>query len=368
MAEERDQAERTEEPTPRRLEQARERGQVAFSREVSHVLLLGCGLSLAISAGPWSAEHTARTLQRLLAAAGVGFDLGEAGREELRIALGQVAAITLLWLVALWLAGLASPLLQRSVVWTPKPLAPKLERISPLAGIRRLISLATLVELAKGLVKLAIVGAVTGLVLRSVPAELPGLVEIGPVGLGERLLALSLQLVGAVLGAMLLLAAIDLFWQRVHHRRQLRMTRREIKEELRETEGDSVVKQRLRQLRLQRARHRMMAEVPKATVVITNPTHYAVALRYDPVKMAAPVLVAKGVDELAITIREVARRHGVPVVENPPLARALYAALSPGQTIPPAYYQAVAGIIAYVYRLAGRRTEGVAAPRSDAAR
>lgn len=351
MAEERDDADRTEEPSQRRLEQARERGQVASSREPGHVLLLGCGLLLTLWAGPWSAERLARSLRAVLAAAGAPPGSAVAGSMDLVAALGDALVVPLLWLLALFAAALAGPFLQGSVVWSTQPLAPKLERISPVAGLRRLVSLSTLVELAKGLLKLAIVTTAALVVLRALAPELGVLVELAPAALLERLVEAAGRLLGVVLAALLVLAAVDVLWQRLQHHRQLRMTRQEVKEELKESEGDPIVKQKLRQLRLERARRRMMAEVPKATVVVTNPTHYAVALRYDSATMAAPKLVAKGVDTLALAIRDLARRHGVPVVENPPLARALYAALEPGDTITPAHYQAVAELVAYVYRI-----------------
>ena len=352
MAEQRDDADRTEEPSQRRLEQARERGQVATSREPGHVLVLGCGLLLTLWAGPWSAERLARSLRALLGAAGAPSGPGPAGSAELLAAAADALLLLLAWLLPLFAAGLAGPFLQGAVVWTAQPLLPKLERISPVAGLGRLFSLSTVVEFVKGLVKLAIVAGAMVFVLRPLPAEVAHLVELAPIAFVGRLIELTARLVGAVLAILLVFAVVDTVWQRLDHRRRLRMTRQEVKEELRESEGDPLVKQKLRQLRLQRARRRMMAEVPKATVVVTNPTHYAVALRYDAATMAAPKLVAKGVDSLALAIRDVARRHGVPVVENPPLARALHAALEPGDVIPPAHYRAVAELIAYVYRLA----------------
>lgn len=352
MADEQDQADRTEEPSQRRLEQARERGQVAASRELGHVLVLGTGLLLTVAAGPWSAEHLASALRAILAASGAPAGSGVAAAPTVRAALGEAALVILAWLAVLTVAGIAGPALQGAVVWSGQLLVPKLERISPLAGFRRLVSASTLVELGKGLIKLAIVAIASWLVLEPLAARPEALLDLAPAALLGELMALSIRLAGSVLAALAALAAIDWLWQRQQHIRQLRMTRQEVKEELRESEGDPAIKQRLRQLRLTRARRRMMAEVPKATVVVTNPTHYAVALRYDPLTMAAPKMVAKGQDHLAFAIRDTARRHGVPVVENPPLARALYGALEPGQTIPPAFFQAVAELIAYVYRLA----------------
>lgn len=353
MAEEREAAERTEEPTQRRLEQARERGQIALSREIGHCFVLATGLVLLIFLAPHTAAQLSLALGALFAEAageGISADL-----------LWQRAAASTIWALAPWLlalllAGLAGPVVQNAVVFTAEPLRPRLERISPVAGLRRLVSAATLTEFVKNLAKLLLVGGAAALSLADLAEELAASAGLAVLSWVELLTARAVRLIASVLAVLLLLALLDVVWQRFEHRRRLRMTRQEVREEFRETEGDPKVKQRLRQLRFERARRRMMAEVPKATVVVTNPTHYAVALRYEATRMHAPKVVAKGVDRIALRIVEIARAHGVPVLENPPLARALYAAVEPGQTIPASFYEAVARLIAHVFRLRGLDT------------
>lgn len=355
MAEERDEAERTEEPSQRRLEQARERGQVAVSREIGHVFVLSAGLALLVFLAPWTGARLGAAMRALFALAPAGDPSALVLVHE---AVGEVAVAVGLWLAILLLAGLAGPFAQNAIVFSAEPLRPRLERISPLAGLRRLISAAALTEFLKNLVKLALVGAAAFWSLRDLLSELASSVALPLLGWVEVLGARAFRLLGFVLVALALVAAVDALWQRFEHRRRLRMTRQEVKEEFRETEGDPKVKQRLRQLRFERARRRMMAEVPKATVVVTNPTHYAVALRYEAATMRAPRVVAKGVDRIALKIVAIARAHGVPVLENPPLARALHAAVEPGQTIPASFYEAVARLIAHVYRLRGIEPSG----------
>jgi flagellar biosynthetic protein FlhB len=239
-------------------------------------------------------------------------------------------------------------------MWTPKALTPKPERISPLAGVKRLLSAQTLAELVRSLVKLALVGWLVLALGRAAAGPILGAVELSVAGFLALLVDLGWRLFLALAVGTAVLAALDFLWQWHSLRSQLRMSRREIVEEHKHTEGDPLIKQRLRGLRLARARRRMLAEVPKATVVITNPTHFAVALRYDPQTAPVPVLIAKGTDRVAARIREAALAHGVPLVENPPLARLLHATVELGRAIPKAHYEAVAEVIGYVLRLRER--------------
>lgn len=257
-------------------------------------------------------------------------------------------------LIALVLvAAAASVLIQTGFLLSTAPLRPKLERISPAAGVRRLLGLDNMMEAGKSIVKLAIVGAAAWHVL---VADLPRLASApfeSVNALPAELVAAVLPLLLAVLGAQGAIAVLDVFWVRLRHTGTLRMSRQDMRDEQKETDGDPKVKQRIRRLRMQRARRRMMAAVPKATVIVTNPTHYAVALAYDRTRGAAPRVVAKGVDSMAARIREVARAHNIPLVPNPPLARALHG-LELDAEIPAEHYKAVAEIIAFVWRLRGR--------------
>ncbi len=254
------------------------------------------------------------------------------------------------FVLAAMLAGVAAVVVQTRFLLNSRALRVDLARISPRAGLKRLFSADSLVEAVKSLVKVTALAIVAWRVLRG---DLPSLL-LAPFGEPSQLLSRAagpvLHVLLAVLAAQAGIAALDLFWVFLRHSRELRMSRHDIQEELRETEGDPRVKARLRQIRTFRARKRMLAAVPKATVVITNPTHYAVALSYDRAKHAAPRVVAKGVDSLAARIREVAEANRVPLVANPPLAQALYR-VELDTDIPAEHYQAVAEIIAYVWRL-----------------
>jgi len=354
MAEEQDRSQKTEEPTQRRIEEARRKGQVATSREVNHVLVLGTGALVLLVFAPAAASGIGGALLPFTAAppriAVEPADLAQV----LAGLLGELGVALLLPALLFIAAALAAGVIQNGPLWSGEPLKPKLERISPAAGAKRLFSLRSLIEFAKGVLKITLIGtAGTALLWPALPAvtQASGL-EVGPLiqvlaDLALRLLAGISVLTGAI-------ALADVAYQRFEHRKQLRMSRRDVQDELKQTEGDPHLKARLKSLRMERARRRMMAEVPKATVVITNPVHVAVALHYDGETMAAPRLVAKGADSLAARIRELARAHSVPVVENPPLARTLHAAVEIGEEVPKAHYRAVAEVIGYVLRLPRR--------------
>ncbi len=352
MAEERrDQGEKTEEPTQRRLDKARERGQVPSSREVSSLFLFAAAL-LLFGVGTPAALPSLDLLFR------VPFDaVRETGPEHspLAAAAGHALllglALAVVPLTAMAVAAVLASAVQNAIVWNREAFVPKPERISPARGLSRIFSLKGLAELVKSIAKIVFAGLAAAVVLvpetdrlEAVPAlPLPSAVAyMGSLGL-RLLLAMTI--------AVLIIAAADYAWQRASHRREMRMTRQELKDEHKETEGDPMIRQRLRALRMERARTRMMAEVPQSTVVITNPTHYAVALRYVPEETPAPKVVAKGADLLALRIREIAREHRIPIVENPPLARLLYGSAEIGKFIPQAHYEAVAEIIATVMRL-----------------
>lgn len=351
MAEQREDAERTEEPTPRRLQKAREEGQVASSREVHTLFVLTAATLLLFAGGAPAAGLIGRILEASFArVAEVGAGAGAAVLPGIR-ELAPAALLVFLPPACLALAAVLASAVQNAIVWTGRTIAPQLSRISPLAGARRLFSRRTLVELGKNLAKLAVAALAAGVAVWPDLDLLAATPALEPAAFAARLAALVLRLFVAVCVAVVLIAILDYAFQRAEHVRQLRMSRRDIREEHRETEGDPLVRQRLRAIRMERARRRMMAEVPKSTVVVTNPVHFAVALRYRQGRDAVPEVVAKGADLLARRIRELARAHGVPIVEDPPLARLLYAGADVGKPIPPAHYEAVARVIALVLRL-----------------
>lgn len=365
MAEDQDDSQKTEEPTRKKLDDARNKGQVASSQEVKHWFILFAGLLLIGLFAPWSLDQLTGGMRGFLSTIHqVPTDSGSLV-VLMRRAMEQITLVLALPLLALVVFAAAAGLVQNGLMWTVDPLKPKLEKISLIKGFKRLFSLKSLVEFAKGIAKITIVGVVATLVVWRDLAAVDAYAGLPAGALMERVWWMSVKLMIAVLAVMSAIAGLDWLYQRFDFTKQQRMTRQEVKDEFKQTEGDPMVKARLRQIRMERARQRMMAAVPEADVVITNPTHYAVAMKYEVDSMGAPRVVAKGVDHLALRIRELAKEHDVPVMENPPLARALYAAVEVDQEVPPEHYKAVAEIIAYVFRLQGRRLPGgaVAGPR-----
>ena len=350
MADERDDSEHTEDPTPKRLDEAIRRGDVAKSIEVNTWFMIAGGtLALMVFAGP-AAESLETTLRGVLAHSYEIPTDGPALVDLVRALERNVFAILAVPLLLLALAALAGSAIQHRILVSFEPIRPQLTRISPAAGLSRLFSKQALVNFAKGLAKLILFGAVIAALLWPQRHRLAALVGIDPAMILPFTRALTMQMLGSVVAILAIVAAADyLFQYRQWYERQ-KMSLREMKEEFRQTEGDPQVKGKLRQLRQTRMRKRIMAAVPKASVVITNPTHFAVALKYER-GMNAPVCVAKGADLLARRIREIAEAHGIPVIENPPLARALHGTVEIDQEIPPEHYRAVAEIIGYLMRL-----------------
>ncbi len=350
MAEEASQEDRTLPATQRRLMRAREEGDVPMSRELPVLAgLVAATLVLAVN-GPQIAHDLALRLRVFLMRADAPALAGAAGLHRAFAALaGALAPVVL----PVLLAGLLAVVAQTGFLLHSGALKPQPNRVSPLSGLRRLFSAESAVEGVKSVGKIAILGGMTWQVMRG---DFPQLRMAShwtlPALLGVTTRAV-LHLLMAMLATQAVIAAADVLWVRFRHARKLRMTRQEIQDEQKETEGDPRIKLRIRQIRQQRARRRMLAAVPKATVVITNPTHYAVALAYERTRNAAPRVVAKGIDAVAARIREVAEANDVPLVANPPLARALHR-VELDTEIPAEHFQAVAEIIAYVWRLRGQ--------------
>ena len=362
MAEDSD-LERTEPASLRRLEKAREDGQVARSLELSTFasLLAAAGGLWFMGAGLMS-QFSAMMQSGLQLERALAFDPGlMLARLAQQASDGLLALLPLLLL--LFVAGLVSPLLLNGWNFSLKTLQPDFKRLNPVQGIGRVFSLRGLTELVKAIVKTLVIGGVAAWViwhykdavlsLATLPPE-PGITHTG------KLLGWSFV---AIVGSMILLVIIDVPFQLWDHARKLRMTRQELRQEEKESEGDPQLKARIRSLQREAARHRMMAEIPKADVIITNPTHYAVALRYQGETMRAPKVVAKGAHLLATRIRELAEQHRVPVLEAPPLARALYRHAELDSEIPETLYTAVAEILAYVFQLRRYREYGGVMPQ-----
>jgi flagellar biosynthetic protein FlhB len=358
MAEESDDSQKTEEPSWRKLEEARRRGQVVQSRELTTWLILtGMALSLLFAA-PLLAGSLQRMMHRLVEQSGSLRLDGTPFVAAIQATLLDLAPAVAAPIVIMLAAGLAGPLLQTGILFAPERLEPKLSHISPLEGFQRIFSMRAVVEFIKGLLKITIVSAIAVYLLMPELDRLQLLPSIGSAGMALEMQTLSLRLAAGVVAVLTFIAVADYVYQRMSFMRSMRMSKQEMKEEYKQTEGDPFIKGKLRQIRTQRARKRMMANVPKASVVITNPTHFAVALLYEMNSAGAPKVVAKGADLVAARIREVAKQHEVPIVENPPVARALYAAVDLDEEIPPEHYKAVAEIISYVMRLKGKVAAG----------
>jgi flagellar biosynthetic protein FlhB len=355
MAEEQDDSQKTEDPTSRRLDEARKRGQVANSREVNNLLMLGVfSLSVLLFGGAAAGAIYKATMPFIESP-----DMVPADFEHL-VALGwKLLGVLLLAgavpLVLAVIAAIGAGYLQFGLVFSTEGIMPKLDKISPLAGLKRMFSMRSLAEFVRGLLKLAVVGAIAMFLILPEVAHLNKLIGMEMIQLLGETKALLAKLLIGVVSIVAAIAAIDVIYQRLQHMREMRMSRQEIKDEFKETEGDPLVKGRLRQLRMERTRRRMMAQVPQSDVVVTNPTHYAVALKYDSNSMGAPKMMAKGVDKAAAKIREIAKEHGIPIVENPPLARGLFAAVDVDQEVTPEFYKAVAEVISYIFKLKRRR-------------
>lgn len=345
MAESGDRDDKTEAATPRRLQRARDEGQVPLSREAPVVAVLAAAALVVTAAAPDAAHRLAARLTRFLDVS-KATDPGAA----LRAAMMDTLVATAPFALAAMFAGAAAILLQTGFLFNPGALRPDLGRIDPRRGLSRILGFSAVLEAGKALLKIAVAGWAGWTVLAATGDQLAASVDWAPATLLSRSTHQMVRIVLAMLAAQTAISAFDILRARLKHARDLRMSRQDLRDEHRESEGDPHIKGRQKQLRLQRARRRMLAAVPKATVVVTNPTHYAVALAYDRDKGGAPRVVAKGIDELALRIRQVARDAGVSVVANPPLARALYP-IELDREIPQEHYKAVAEIIAYVWRL-----------------
>ena len=363
MAEDQDKDQKTEEPTQQKLDEARKRGQVVTSRELTSASMLFASFLAVTVILPMSVTGLISDMRSFIELAPMARVDENSTRQMMEpmmraLVIGALPTMALLLFVAI-----GSYIVQHGFVWSAESLKPTLSKISPLSGFKRLFGMKNLTEFVKTLIKVVLVACIT---FGFVWPYLQHLEYLVGMDIDE-----STQLLLNICGRLLLglsisvgfLAGADYLYQRFVFLRDQRMTLQEVKDEMRNSEGDPMIKARLKQIRRQRAKKRMMAAVPKSTVVITNPTHFAVALKFEMGKMEAPILVAKGMDEVARRIRAVALENSVPILENPPLARALHKDVELEQEIPMEHYQAVAEIIGYILRLKGKvRSQGPAVP------
>lgn len=358
MAEGTDPESKTEEATPRKLAEARKKGDVAKSPDVAAALSLAGAAAVVLMSGGWFATSMAEQLLPFIAAPHTmlgGLETG-AGVEIGAIALWAIAPFLGVVMLATILGGVGGNVAQSGLIFTAEKLKPDWSKVNPLAGFKRIFGPDGLVQFVKTFLKLIAVGVICWLVLKSHLRELENMAAMPPAMILPVARDLALALMMSTIIFLAFTAGADFLWQRYRFAERMKMSKEELKEDYKQSEGDPHVKAKLKQIRAQRSRQRMMQNVPKATVIVTNPTHYSVALRYEPGEGdAAPICVAKGVDALAMRIREVGREHNVPIVENVPLARALYAAVDIDETIPREHFEAAAKVIGFVLQKRKKR-------------
>ncbi|MDP3660466.1 flagellar biosynthesis protein FlhB [Phenylobacterium sp.] len=354
MAEENDAASKTEEPTPRKLQQAREKGDVAKTPDLAPLASLAAAAAvMALAGGPLS-RNMASALLPFIANPG-GMSLSGGGAVEVaRQMMMASAPILCAVLFAAALAGAAGNLVQHGFLYAPDKLKFDLKKVSPMSGFKRIFGLDGMVQFLKSLAKIVLVSLIAWWVLKPFMPQMRTLAALDPAAMLPLSADILRRLVFAVVAMMLAIAGGDWLWQRQRFIVRMRMSKEELKEDFRQSEGDPHVRARQKQIRRDRARRRMMQAVPTATVVVMNPTHFAVALKYEPSEAPAPLCVAKGADAVALRIRAAAEAAGVPVIEDAPLARALFAAVEVDDVIPPKHYEAVAKVIGFVMN-GGRR-------------
>jgi flagellar biosynthetic protein FlhB len=355
MAEEQDNSQKTEDPTQKRLEEARKKGDIAKSQDVPIWFLMMATAAIVAGAGPLAgmiADPLVRIMDHPHA-----FRLSNGGAQQLMGSLLMALILPLMIIFAvIAVASVLGHMVQHRPLWTGEKVKPDLSKLSPMKGLQRMFGMQGWVNLVKSFFKMA---AITGAMIYAVWPEATAISEAGrldPAGLLAMTQAIAGRLLLAAVVVVGVIAGADFIYQRWSFMQRMRMSRRDVRDEVKQQEGDPHIRARLRQIRLERSRKRMMQNVPKSSVVITNPTHYSIALRYDPEKDAAPVCMAKGADEVALRIRELAKEHNIPIVENVPLARALFASVEVEESVPREHFEAVAKVIGFVMNTAkGRR-------------
>jgi flagellar biosynthetic protein FlhB len=356
LADDKDPDSKTEEATPQKLEEARKKGDVAKSADVAPALSLLGATAVIVMGGGYFATSMAEAFIPFIASphlliggleAGAGVEIGMNAIWAAAPFLGAVMLATIV-------GGVGGNVFQSGFLFSAEKMKPKWEKVSPMGGLKRIFGPDGLMQFAQTFAKLIAVSVICWMVLKPHAREFENMAAMSPLTILPLARDMMIALMASTLVFLVLGAGADFIWQKMRFAKRQRMTKEEVKEEYKNTEGDPHVKAKLRQIRMQRSRQRMMQNVPKATVIVTNPTHYSVALRYE-AGDAAPVCVAKGVDALALRIREVAREHDVPIVENVPLARALYAAVDIDETIPREHFEAAARVIGFVMQKRKRR-------------
>jgi flagellar biosynthesis protein FlhB len=345
-----DLGEKTELPSHRKLTEARDRGQVAKSQDLAAALDLIAGMILLVVFGGALARAMAGVMREVLGNPAETLNPRDIGGLLVKLTWESIAVVTPV-LGLLVVVAAASHIVQAGLVFTTHPLEPKFDKLNPITGVGRLFGRRNLVKSGVNVLKLFVVLGVAWLYIKSRLEQVAGLPALSTMEGAAVIGRLMIELAIWILALLLVLGAADFLFQRWQHTQDLKMTKEEVKDERRSMEGDPAVKGRRLRMMRDLAMQRINAAVPKADVIVTNPTHYSVAIQYDQGTMRAPRVVAKGVDHMAMRIRQVAMIHRVPIVERPPLARALYHEVEVGQEVSPEFYQAIAELLAYVYRL-----------------
>jgi len=352
--EQEDEASKTEDPSSKKLEDSRKRGQVAQSRDLSTWVMLLAATLLIGFATPSMFSNMTSDLQSFFAHAH-DLPLEEGG---ISIVLKEVFMMSLkgsfLFFLVLMVAAILGPASQVGFMISPETIKPQLSKISIFKGFGRLFSLKSIVEFIKGLLKIIAIGAIGYMMVAPYLETIEHSITIPIIDILVETQSLALRMMIGILIALFVIAVADFLYQRWEFMKQMRMTKQEVKDEYKQTEGDPFIKGKLKQLRMEKARQRMMQNVPKADVIITNPTHFSIALKYDTDISDAPIVIAKGVDEVAFRIREIAKEYDIILFENPPLARTLFDTVDVDDPIPEELYKAVAEIISYVYKKKGK--------------
>jgi len=343
--------EKTEQATQKRLEESREQGQVAKSRELPSVAILLAGLVYFWFGAPAMLQDITKMMKKTFTAAGTTVVSIDTIQSIMMGFFYDIFLITAPVLLIVTLASLLSSLVQTGFLFSSEAIMPKFSKVDPLKGLKRMFSLQSFIELVKNILKMAVIGLVAWLTIKGEMANIAPLMNQDVYAIVTYVGKVSFRIVMSTCWVLVILAVMDFVYQKWEHAKSIRMTKQEVKEENKQLEGDPLVKGRIRRLQREVARKRMMAAVPKADVVITNPTHFAVALKYDQDAMNAPIVVAKGADHVAAKIKEIAKKYKVPIVENKPMARLLFTITDIDEAIPENLYRAVAEILAHVYRL-----------------
>lgn len=351
MSGDQDKSQKTEEPTQKRLDDAKKKGQVAKSQEVGHwFMMLGIAAVLMMVAG-WTTGNLGASLKTFVASPHlIEVDKGRLA-QHFGTLLGDVAVAMLPLFGVMFVLAAVGAMIQHPPLFAPQKIKPEFSKISPVTGLKRLFSTSSLMDFGKGIAKLCIVAAIVVTLILPELQKVPQLIGASQLAVLVFVQDSAVLMVSGVMAVMTIIAAADFVFQKWKTKQDLMMSKQEIKDEHKQQEGDPMIKARLRALRQERSRKRMMAAVPTADVVIANPTHYAVALKYDMESMEAPICVAKGIDAIALKIREIAEENNVAVMENPPLARALHASVEIDMEIPVDHYKAVAEVITFVMNM-----------------